>query len=333
MLKWIKRIGFGILALIIGISVIGVPFEQWSRRSAALSFLPPGEMIEFGGALSHLQCLGEGSPTVILEAGGGGGSQDWVTVQPALAPITRVCSYDRAGHLWSEERGGPRDAEKIASELHSLLEASSETAPFIMVGHSVGSLFSMVFSQRYKNDVVGLVLVDPMPPDAYEHVPEILPPDLPAVAAIVAETIAGVGILRLSWGMLSDGAPQQVQEIRPALYPQSTNGFSGVTLALRESLRQAGEVDHFGDLPMVVLSSSEMRRGGLFEEDANRINKVIRTLHAELAGLSTNSVHRIVAGAGHYIHWDKPEAVVTAIRDVLWAVRKGKSLHPPAQGR
>ena len=92
-------------------------------------------------------------------------------------------------------------------------------------------------------------------------------------------------------------------------------------MALRESLRQAGEVDQFGDLPMVVLSSSEMRRGGVFEEEANRINKVILTLHAELAGLSTNSVHRIVAGAGHYIHWDKPEAVVTAVRDVLWAVR------------
>ncbi len=53
---------------------------------------------------------------------------------------------------------------------------------------------------------------------------------------------------------------------------------------------------------------------------------MIPALHAELADLSTNSVHKIVPGAGHYIHWDKPEAVITAIRDVLWAVREGEPL-------
>jgi hypothetical protein len=103
-----------------------------------------------------------------------------------------------------------------------------------------------------------------------------------------------------------------VQEIRPALYPQSTGGFAEVTLALRASLRQASEVDHLGDLPTAVLSSSELRRNGLAEADATRINGVIRLLHGELAGLSTNSVHRVIDGTGHYIHWDRPAAVVTA---------------------
>jgi hypothetical protein len=44
----------------------------------------------------YMTCMGEGSPTVILEAGGGGGAAAWREVQPGIAEVTRVCSYDRA---------------------------------------------------------------------------------------------------------------------------------------------------------------------------------------------------------------------------------------------
>lgn len=40
----------------------------------------------------------------------------------------------------------------------------------------------------------------------------------------------------------------------------------------------------------------------------------------ELAGLSSNSDHRVVEGTGHFIHQDRPEAVVEAIRDILMMV-------------
>ena len=318
-LKWTKRIGLGILALAVCVPAVGLLFEQWSRRTAARNFLPPGELIEFDGARAHLNCAGRGRPTIVLEAGGGGGSPDWVPLQSALAAVTRVCSYDRAGHLWSERRDGPRDAETIASELHSLLEVSSEAPPFVVVGHSIGGAFSLVFSHRHRDDVVGLVLVDPMSPDVPKRLPEILPPRFPPAAAIVLEAVARIGLLRLSFALVSDGAPERVREIRSALYPQSAGGFAGVTLALRESLRQAGEVGPFGDLPIVVLSSSDTRR-------SNRVNTVIQELHAQLAGLSTNSVHKTVLEAGHYIHWDRPEVVMAAIRDVLRAVNDGTPL-------
>lgn len=53
------------------------------------------------------------------------------------------------------------------------------------------------------------------------------------------------------------------------------------------------------------------------------MRRVWLELHAELARLSTNSDHRIVQDAGHYIHRDRPEAVVAAIRDVVTAVKEG----------
>jgi pimeloyl-ACP methyl ester carboxylesterase len=69
----------------------------------------------------HIECAGIGSPTVILKAASSAPWSQWRNVQPELSRLTKVCSYDRAGHGWSEPRDGPRDAETIVAELHALL--------------------------------------------------------------------------------------------------------------------------------------------------------------------------------------------------------------------
>jgi hypothetical protein len=56
---------------------------------------PLDQSIDVGGYRLHLKCIGTGSPTVILEAGQGGGSDDWDIVMPEVAKHTRVCAYDR----------------------------------------------------------------------------------------------------------------------------------------------------------------------------------------------------------------------------------------------
>ena len=135
MFRWIRRIVLGGAASLVLLLVAGVVYEQWSRRSAARTFPPVRNLVEFDGSLSHLHCIGDGSPTVILEAGlDTRGSQAWVAVQPEIGSTTRVCSYDRAGIFWSEPRQEPRDANRIAEELHALLAAASESAPYVSVG-------------------------------------------------------------------------------------------------------------------------------------------------------------------------------------------------------
>ena len=61
-------------------------------------FAAPGSLISVGQHRLHLNCSGEGSPTVIFDSGLGGSSLDWVRVQPEVASFTRACSYDRAGY-------------------------------------------------------------------------------------------------------------------------------------------------------------------------------------------------------------------------------------------
>jgi hypothetical protein len=101
---------------------------------------PPGRLIDVGGDINmHIYCTGEGSPTIVLDAGLNGGTMSWAGVQEQVSNHTRVCSYDRAGMSWSEEGLKPRTYMRIADELHTLLQASGEQGPYVLVGHSVGA--------------------------------------------------------------------------------------------------------------------------------------------------------------------------------------------------
>ena len=124
---------------------------------------PPGSpgLVDVGGRLLYLTCLGEGSPTVVLEAGGKGNSANWSPVQPGIAEFTRVCAYDRAGEGYSSSVPAHHSAEAVAHDLHALLDAARIEGPYVIVGHSFGGRLVRPFANLYPNDVVGMVLVDP----------------------------------------------------------------------------------------------------------------------------------------------------------------------------
>ena len=110
----------------------------------------------------HLYCIGEGSPTVVLEAGGYAESLWWYQVQNQLAEHTQVCSYDRAGLGWSEPdpQPGARTPAEIADELHRLLTNAGISGPYVMVGHSLGGMYVRMYAIQYPDEVAGMVLVD-----------------------------------------------------------------------------------------------------------------------------------------------------------------------------
>ena len=131
----------------------------------------PGAMYSIGGYQMHIVCTGSGSPTVILEAAASASWMAWRNVQPALSKKTRVCSYDRAGHGWSDVRPGPRDADHIATELHDLLDSAGVQRPLLLVGHSAGGLYVREFARRYPAEVAGMALLDASSPGMLSTLP------------------------------------------------------------------------------------------------------------------------------------------------------------------
>lgn len=122
--------------------------------------LPFARDIDVGGYHLHIDCVGKGQPTVILEAGAGMDSSVWTAVQPYVAMNIRVCSYDRAGEGQSDAGPRPRTSRRIVQELHTLLHRAGIDSPYVLVGHSIGGEYARMYAYTYPRAVVGMVLVD-----------------------------------------------------------------------------------------------------------------------------------------------------------------------------
>ena len=129
--------------------------------------IPPGQLIDVGTHRLHLHCVGQGLPTVVFDAALGGSSLSWTLVHPAVARFTRACTYDRAGFGWSDAGPLPRTAGRIADELHQLLRRGEVPGPYVLVGHSYGGLVMRLMAARHKEDVAGLVLIEPAVPEEW----------------------------------------------------------------------------------------------------------------------------------------------------------------------
>src|SRR5918999_4922547 len=158
-----RRIGKALLGLVVALLVLAVAgaiYQAIATELAERAYPPPGDMVDVGGYSLHINCVGQGSPTVVLDAALGAMSADWVLVQREVSDTTRVCAYDRAGMGWSEMGPEPRDAKQISSELHTLLTKAGIEGPYVLVGHSFGGMYMQTFAARYPEEVAGVALVD-----------------------------------------------------------------------------------------------------------------------------------------------------------------------------
>jgi pimeloyl-ACP methyl ester carboxylesterase len=121
---------------------------------------PPGKLVDLGEHRLHVNCSGNSGPAVVVELGLGDFSFEWVLVQNEVAPFTRICTYDRAGHAWSDPGPQPRTYAQINLELRDALRKLGMRGPYVLVGHSFGGPVVRQFAADYPKDVAGMVFVD-----------------------------------------------------------------------------------------------------------------------------------------------------------------------------
>jgi pimeloyl-ACP methyl ester carboxylesterase len=194
---WIRKaLLWSVVALLVALVVGGIYQAIATEIDQREAFPTPGEMVDVGEHRLHLNCLGQGSPTVVLDGGWGYTSVEWSgRVQPEVANHTRVCAYDRPGMGWSEPEPGAPDATQTTAELHTLLQEADEEGPYVLVGHSLAGLYSRIYAERYPEEVSGMVLVDSTHPDQFEGSGLAL--TINRVVGIVGPLIARAGIPRV----------------------------------------------------------------------------------------------------------------------------------------
>jgi len=310
--------------LLVGIVLAGVGGvyetiqEQVDRSTTAM----PGHLVDVGGRRLYLECSGSGSPTVVLVSGLAEASVYWRGwIAPAVAPNTTVCAYDRAGQGWSDPPSSPQDGAAVATDLHNLLANAHIPGPYVVVGHSTGGVYARIFAARYPDEVAGMVLLDSQPNEALSGGL----PDYPSQynvlrrATALFPSVARIGLFQLVNRFAGDPLPVPVRDEERAVV--STGNLNRIQrdefAELPATLKEAAELTTLGDRPLIVVTAVKGAAAGWLP------------LQDRLAGLSTNSVHRLLPDTDHpsVIHEKVGAAAASqAILDVVASVRTGAPL-------
>jgi len=319
--RWLLYPVFAVLAL----AAVGGGYQTVQEAVDANAYPMSGQLIDVGDHRLHLHCTGSGSPTVVLQPGGGDFSAVMAWIAPAVTSQTRVCVYDRAGRGWSEPAESPQDATQIAADLHTLLQRGNVPGPYVLAGHSFGGLYILTYADRYPDEVAGMVLVDSTNP-ATEADPEkataydggAYDAATDRLAALGAAA-ARVGLVRLVGSFGYGELPAQSRdEVRAKTATADyAGGWIDEFVQANASGAEAAMLTDFGDKPLVVLTAGA-------QTDATH-----DAAQNKLATLSTDSSHRVADGASHPgLILDEQYAKVTtrAILDVVSSVRSGDPL-------
>jgi pimeloyl-ACP methyl ester carboxylesterase len=265
-----------------------------------------------GGRKIYLECHGEGSPTVILEAGLRSRSDFWSerteettsqTVFAGVARFTRVCAYDRPGTTLgttefsrSDPVPMPRTVRDAVADLRALIKAGPIPGTYVLAGHSTGGLIVRMYASLYPKRVVGLVLVDALSEFLHRR---LTPAQLAAYDELNNGPLPGL---------------EHYADLEQILFRPSFEQMSRI--ARRHPL---------APMPLVVIS-----RGRAFPLPSGLpaglttevVERAWRESQRELATLLPRTRRRIAERSQHYIMFSQPRLIIRSLRRTVDQARR-----------
>lgn len=262
--------------------------------------------------------VGVGGPAVVFLPGASAIGLDYFGVQQGVSEFTTAVVYDRGGTGYSDSMTLPRGAAEVAGELRALLRAERIDGPYVLAAHSLGGFYAHRFAQLFPGDVAGLVWLDAlhhtwddfMPPEAGLAAAQDMGPDLEQLERMVPTLRRMHAELYADY---PDGLRRQLVETRVRRESLRAGIAERANLiALAAELRSGPGLP---DVPLIALSAvgadsdqpmPERLRDGRIGMDA----AVVRSVSRGEQRVLDDTVH-------HRLCFDRPDAVVRAIRDVV----------------
>jgi pimeloyl-ACP methyl ester carboxylesterase len=329
----------GVIVVLVSLLALGALYQRRAAARHARDFPPPGTLIDVGGRGLHVICEGHGEPMVLLESGVAASSLSWAYVQPEIARFTRVCAYDRAGLAWSDPPGSPRTLPNIIADLHEVLGSAASQGAIVMVGHSFGCFVVCSYAARHPDRVAGLVLLDPptqwLRPTARRARMLRGGIQLSRLGGLLAQ----LGVVRACLALLRSGRPGapralvkifgptaastlerlvgEVQKLPAEVHPMIMAHWCQPRCfrAMADHLQalQATDPDIVSTWPIREIPLCVISAGNKGDEQLEQ--------HRTLAAMSSQGRHLVADGSGHWIQFDRPDLVISAVREVMAIAR------------
>ena len=157
----------GFLLLFLGATFV---FHQFSLRNESKLLTPIGKQVTVNGHQMNVYIKGEGSETIVFLSGAGIASPilDFKNLSDSLSKKYKVVVVERAGYGFSEDSDRSRDVMEVLSETRQALAQAHVSGPYVIISHSMASLESLAWQEKYPNEVKALIGLDWALPASYE---------------------------------------------------------------------------------------------------------------------------------------------------------------------
>jgi len=169
-MKKLKKCCLGLLSFILLFLLATFIFHRINLEKEQASLTPVGQTVLVNGHQMNVYVEGEGPETIVFLSGAGIASPilDFKNVSDSLSNKYKVVIVERAGYGYSDDSNQSRDVMEILSETCQALSQANVTGPFIILSHSMASLESLAWQEKYPEEVKALIGLDWALPLSYE---------------------------------------------------------------------------------------------------------------------------------------------------------------------
>ena len=170
-MKILKKWFLAFLSFILLFLLATFIFHRISLEKEEASLKPMGQQVLVNGHQINVYVEGDGPDTVVVLSGAGIASPilDFKEVSESLSKRYKVVIVERAGYGYSDDSNYSRDVMEVLSETRQALSQANITGPFIILSHSMASLESLAWQEKYPDEVKALIGLDWALPASYEN--------------------------------------------------------------------------------------------------------------------------------------------------------------------
>ncbi|MCU1700809.1 MAG: putative hydrolase or acyltransferase of alpha/beta superfamily [Mycobacterium sp.] len=238
----------------------------------------------------------DGAPTLVFVHGVLDDAAIWQGVTSALqVPEGTVVAVDLAGMSGRPDEPGPYSLDGYANDVVAALDGIS--TPIVLIGHSIGAQIVELAAVARPDNVVGLVLIAPIP---------LAGTQLPEEAVAPLKSVGGsVAALRESRLQASPNFPEpeltRISEAGARIAPDAASAFVDLW---NFGVPKGREATAFPGPVLVIRGEVDpLATGELIEAGVMR----------RFGGATLNTV----GGAGHWIHGEQPATVAGLLRQFV----------------